>query len=375
MSESSGGERKVLVAGAGIAGLTAAAALGQSGWDVTIIERKPRIDDGGGVGLTLVANAMRALDAIGVAEKCVAAGVPADAMVMRKPDGSLLAHNPLPRIGGPDWPGGTGITRAAFHGILVEAASAFSTIRCGTTADAWDDDGHGITVTFSDGKTERFDLMVGADGLYSDTRAKILPGVNPQPTGQAAWRVAIPRPDDIICTNMFLGGKHGVVGICPVSADLSYMYIVQTYDGVRRDEATLDAQFRAELDSYGSDVKALAAQVVDPANVNFRPLEWLIAPWGVGRVVLIGDAAHANPPVLAQGAAMGIEDGVVLALSLNDSVDVPAGIAQFISRRSERVRQVVETSCQLARWETEGRHDVDVPGVMRAAAMRLAEPY
>jgi 2-polyprenyl-6-methoxyphenol hydroxylase-like FAD-dependent oxidoreductase len=120
----------------------------------------------------------------------------------------------------------------------------------------------------------------------------------------------------------------------------------------------------------------LSAQLDDSAKVSYRPLEWLLAPapWGKGRVVLIGDAAHANPPVLAQGAAMGIEDAIVLAEEYARDRSATAAIVRYSARRHERVKHVVETSCQLAKWEVEHTPGVDVPRVMRAATMRLAEP-
>ena len=97
------------------------------------------------------------------------------------------------------------------------------------------------------------------------------------------------------------------------------------------------------------------------------------APWHHERTLLIGDAAHANPPVLAQGAAMGIEDAVVLADELGRASDLDTALARFTARRFERVRTVVEASRQLAQWEVEHRRDVDVPGTMRRVAMALAE--
>jgi 2-polyprenyl-6-methoxyphenol hydroxylase-like FAD-dependent oxidoreductase len=90
--------------------------------------------------------------------------------------------------------------------------------------------------------------------------------------------------------------------------------------------------------------------------------------------VLIGDAAHANPPVLAQGAAMGIEDAIVLAEEYARDQSAEAAILRFSKRRYERVKHVVETSCQLAKWEVEHTPGVDVPGVIREATERLAEP-
>ncbi|EQB04244.1 hypothetical protein L288_14290 [Sphingobium quisquiliarum P25] len=369
--------RRLLVIGAGISGLTAAAAAGQRGWQVDVVERKPQVEDGGGVGLTLVGNAMRALASIGVAEQCVAAGMPADIMRMMHADGSFMLDNPLPRIGGPEWPGGTGIRRADFHAILVEAARQVARIRCATTMESWEDRGDKVDVRFNNGSRQDYELIVAADGLYSATRRALMPELEPKLTGQACWRVPVRRPAEVRCTHLFLGGRHGAVGICPVSEDQAYLYIVQSDDGGWRDPAALDRQMREELDGYGGLVAELAAQIVSPADVSFRPLEWLIAPkpWGRGRLVMIGDAVHANPPVLAQGAAMGIEDAVVLAEELDGAQGgIESALARFITRRYGRASHVVEASCQLARLETDAHEEVDVAAVMRSSAARLAEP-
>jgi 2-polyprenyl-6-methoxyphenol hydroxylase-like FAD-dependent oxidoreductase len=304
--------------------------------------------------------------------------VPADSLVLCKPDGSLLMESPLPRIGGPDLPGSAAISRTAFHAILAEAArGAGVDIRCGLTATDWQDGADSVRVHFSDGSEGQFGLMIGADGLYSSTRERLFPNSQPQPTGQAVWRAECPRPKSVNRSHIHFGGKHGVVGICPITDDRAYLYIVENApEFVRRDVATLHLQMQDELKDYGGLIPALAAQLDDQARVSYRPLEWLLAPepWGTGRVVLIGDAAHANPPVLAQGAAMGIEDAIVLAQEYALDPTAAAAIARFAKRRFERVKHVVESSCQLAKWEVEHTPGVDVPGVMRASAMRLAEP-
>ncbi|MBB6255173.1 FAD-dependent monooxygenase [Nitrospirillum iridis] len=378
MSGAQGKKGRVLIVGAGISGLTAATALGRQGWQVDVIERKSSIDDSGGVGLTLIGNAMRALDVIGVAHKCVEAGVPADFLNIMRADGTLLMENPVPRIGGSEWPGGTGIRRAAFHAILLEAAgNVISSLRCGETATRWSEERGQVLVTFSTGYSAAYDLMIAADGLNSSTRAELMPDIKPNPSGQACWRVPVPRPPGIDRTHLFFGGKHGAVGVCPISDDLAYMYIVQAYDGGRQDPTRLHEIFADEVEGYGGLIAELVKHVTDPTQVNFSPLPAMIVPkpWGKGRVVLIGDAAHANPPVLAQGAAMGIEDAIVLAEEISATPgDIPDALNRFVERRYDRARRVVEASWQLARAEVEHRKDVDIHAIMRETAMQLAAP-
>lgn len=369
---------EVLIVGGGISGLTLASGLAQAGHGVDLVEIKPLLADNGGIGLTLVANAMRALDKIGVAEHCVAVGVPADCIAMCKVDGTLLAETPLPRIGGPKWPGGTGITRAAFHAILVQAAADAGVVaRCGTTLDRWEETASGVTAWLSDGTMKSYDLIVCADGLYSKIRDRLIPGTVPAYTGQGVWRAAVPRVQGLDRTHIYVGGPAGLVGICPVSDHLAYVYIVEAApDNPRHDEDTLDVAMRNRLAGYGGLIARTASHIDTPDVVSYRPLDWILAPppWGSARVRIIGDAVHANPPVLAQGAAMGIEDSIVLAEELSAGGEIEDALSRFMSRRYDRAKMVVETSCQLARWEVDHASGVDVPGVLRTAAMALAVP-
>lgn len=367
---------RVLVIGAGIAGLTAATALAQKGWQVDLIERKPQIDDGGGVGLTLVGNALRALDRIGVAQDCVDHGVAYNSMAIRNQAGDLVMDNPLPRIGGDTWPSCASITRAKLHAILLEAATPLCQIKCGVVVRDWEHFDNHINVTFSDELSESYYFIVSAEGIYSNTRKKLMPDINPAPTGQVVWRVGLDRPKSIDRTNLYPMGPLGVVGVCPVSEETCYLYIVENDDESFRDPETLDAQMRALLADYGGIVSELSTEIQDPKAVNFRPLEWLLAPrpYGSGRIIMIGDSIHAGPPVIAQGAAMGIEDAIVLADSMTKyRGSFQSGLTDFLDRREARNAHVVENSCKLARWEVEGATDKDVVGVMRESSEMLAQ--
>lgn len=371
---------KILVVGGGIAGLTAATALAQAGNSVDLIEQNPQLGDLGGVGLTLVGNAMAALAKIGVAQDCVAHGMPADSLTMRRATGEEIIKTPLPRIGGPDWPGATGIRRSILHAILVDAArKAGVSIQCNATVEHWHDTDAGVNVAVTAGGGLRhYDLLVGADGLYSDLRKRLFPDATPQFSGQSIWRAEAPRPQQLETTEIYLGGRHGVVGTCPVSADLCYFYIVQAdLARTRRNPVTLHEQMAAELAGYGGLIPELVRTLDRPEKVSFRPLDWIIAPrpWGRGRTILIGDAIHANPPVLAQGAAMAIEDAVVLADEITRADgQIDDALRKFVNRRFDRAAAVVHASCELARAEVEQRHDLDVPAIMQKATMELAKP-
>lgn len=368
----------VLISGGGISGLTLACALRQHDIPVELVERKAELSDDGGVGLTLVGNALRALDAIGLARPLVEVGMPADHILIATPEGRVVSQAPTTGPWGPGLPGHCGIARAALHRVLVDHARQRGVrMRAGISVEQTTAQGDGVDVVLSDGTSGRYRLCVAAEGLNSQARKRLFPDVRPVHAGQGAWRTWVPRPRELTTTQIHFGGRYGVVGICPISHDDAYLYIVEAADADHwEDEAVLHQSMRERLQGhYGGLVAELLQHLIDPTLVNYRPIPALLAPapWYRDGVVLIGDSVHANPPVLAQGAAMGIEDAVVLAAELARA-DTAQALDQFMHRRFERVRMVVETSQQLARWEVEHRKDVDVPGTMRQAALLLQQP-
>lgn len=347
-------ERKILIIGGGIAGLTTATALAQRGVAVDLIERKPELSDGGGVGLSVVANATRALAEIGVAEACVKAGMGADSQAIFHEDGTLAIDMPLPRIGGPEWPATMGIRRSDLHDALIATATKAGVhVRCGTTVGDWNDDGTGVDVTFSDGLKARYTLMVGAEGISSPTRARLMPDIKPKFANALVWRAEMPRPEGLTRTHVFVSGRQCVVGIVPLSDETAYMYIGEdSDDDSYRDEKTLHHQMRDLLKGFGGMVAELAPNIDSPEKVNCRPVQLMLVPepWHRGRVVIIGDAAHVHAPSIAQGAAMGIEDAIVLAEEIGSRTDgdIETALQAFNDRRYPRTKAVVEASTALA---------------------------
>jgi 2-polyprenyl-6-methoxyphenol hydroxylase-like FAD-dependent oxidoreductase len=372
--------RDILIIGGGITGLTAAASLGRKGFKVDVIEVRSRLEDQGGIGLSIMGNATKALDTIGVAQKCVRAGMPADTYTIRRPDGTVLATPSWPALGKPHWPAQIGISRAAFHSFLVEAArTASANIRCSMSVGAMTQTPESVEVRFATGEVGAYDLVIGADGIRSATRAMMFPELlEPTAVGLGIWRAHAKRPAGITTTQLHLGGPQGVVGICPISKEDCYVYCLHGAEpGKRRNPETLHLQLQEKLDGYGGLIPPLRAQLTDPSTVSYRPLEALLKPnpWFLGRVLLMGDAAHSNTPNLAQGAGMGIEDAAVLADELTQGHSLDKVLRRFMARRFERAKMVVDVSGQIARAEVEHTPNFDVSAVMTAASEVLAQPY
>ncbi len=243
---------------------------------------------------------------------------------------------------------------------------------------ALDQDGTGVDVVFSDGAAGRYDLVVGADGIYSSIRGMIFPDAPaPKFTGQGCWRVMADRPAEVDRTEMYFGGKVKV-GINPVSADRMYMFLLEHVpDNPRFSDEELAPHVRALMAPFGGNVPGVRESITEASQVNYRPLEWLLlpAPWHSGRVVLIGDAAHATTPHMASGAGIAAEDGLVLAEELARRDDVGQALDAFMDRRFERARLVVENSVRIGEIEMAGG-DSRSAGAMLAETMgKLHAPY
>lgn len=338
----------ILIIGGGIGGLTSAIALRQRGFSITVIERDPDWSVYG-VGIIQQGNVLRAAETLGILSGYAAAGVGFDAVAVYAPNGTMVARVPSPRLL-PDYPANLGVGRRQLQKVLADSArNAGTAIRLGLTVSAIEDDGAAVQVTFSDGSTGRYDLVIGADGVYSQTRAMILPEAEqPQFTGQAVWRYNLPRPADLDALNVY-NGPTGV-GLVPISDDLMYIYVTTPEPGnPRYPRDGLAAAMRSKMAGCAPAIQALAEQITDDDGVVYRPLEGMLVegPWHSGRVVLLGDAVHATTPHLGQGAGMAIEDSIVLAEELARQETVPEAFAAYRERRFERCAYIVRSSLAI----------------------------
>lgn len=369
--------RRILIIGGGFSGMSAAIELRRLGAEVDLVE----IDPGWrnyGAGISLGGATLRAFRQLGILEAFLREGNAADGVEIRRPDGVLVATLPTPRIAGPDVPGGGAIMRPVLARILAEATRAAGTqVRLGCTFTAIEQDDEGVDVTFTDGERRRYDLVVGADGLYSKTRQALFPDA-PKPgySGQAVWRAVLPRPAAVGTAIMWQADNKP--GLNPVSATEMYLFVTERRAVNQHvDPATFAPQLRALLDGFDDPLLRQVRDSIGPdSQIIFRPLEGMLMPrpWSKGRVVLIGDTVHATTPHLASGACIGIEDALVLADELSKVVTVPAALQAFQDRRWERCRMVVENSRRLGEIEMEGGSKEEHAQIMRDSLMALAQP-
>lgn len=375
--------QNVLVAGGGIGGLTVATALRQQGIAVDLVEAN-RDHSVYGVGIIQPNNTLRALDRIGVADACVAAGGAFPGWRINDRHGHPIMAAPNTSDASPRHPPVNGITRPRLQQILLRAAQdAGTVISLGTAIDQLHDTGDTVEVTLTDGRTRRYDFVVGCDGLQSDLRRRLFPAAPvPQFSGQGVWRYNFARPAEVEWGAVYYGTSTKV-GLVPMSPTQMYMFLVSHEpDNPRMPPEHLADHMRARLKGYTGLVAELRAQITDPAGVVYRPMEHLMlpGPWHKGRAIVIGDAAHATTPHLAQGAAMAIEDAVLLGELLGRDAALSDLLAEFMRRRFARARYVIETSRQIAAWEMEGwagiaNPDANPGRLLSEATHALMEEY
>ncbi|QOV34684.1 FAD-dependent oxidoreductase [Streptomyces ferrugineus] len=347
--------RSVLVIGGGTSGNSLAVLLRRAGIAVDLVEVSPDWKAAAGSGITLQGNALRVLREVGVLDGIEKHGYASDGIGILAPDGTVIAAHADFRTGGEDLPAHIGMQRSRLQQLLIDRVRASGAdVRLGVTATAFRQDGAGVDVTFSDGTGRRYDLVVGADGLHSATREMIGITDRPEPTGMAIWRAPAPRPAGVTRTEMIYSGRCFVAGYCPTSEDTVYAYLVER----ARDRAALDPdsyadEMRSLSEGYGGAWEEIRASFTDPKVVNHTCFDRHLVEgaWHRGRVVLVGDAAHCCPPTLAQGAAMSLEDVLVLAELLTGRGEWDERLlTDYHARRLPRVRMVIDVSVQIGRW-------------------------
>jgi 2-polyprenyl-6-methoxyphenol hydroxylase-like FAD-dependent oxidoreductase len=369
--------RNALIVGGGVAGMSAAIMLRQAEIDVQLIDLAPDWKMAG-AGLTISASTLRAMRQVGILDEVASLGHTHAGIRVCDVQGVPLRTVVSPPLPDADVPGAGGILRPTLHGIMAARLRELgASVRLGLTVAAIDSADDPACVRLSDGSIERYDLVVCADGLFSSMRKLVFPdAAAPVFTGQACWRLVLPRPPQIDTRHFFLGGPVKV-GLTPVSQEEMYLFLLEHVpDNPWRPVETQYAVLRDLLAGFGGILATIRDGLSPASQIIYRPLEGhlLRHDWWRGNAILIGDAAHATTPQLASGAGMALEDGIVLADEVARAATLPAAFANFMRRRYERCRMVVENSLEIGRLEVAGAPPIEQTAVVEASLERLSAP-
>jgi len=349
---------RILIVGGGIAGLTLITALHRQGFRAELVEQSPTWHTIG-AGILLHANGVRILRTLGMSADVEQAGTSLRNWSFCDQQGELLCEIDLQALWGEVGPS-IGIARTRLQQVLLAGAAAVP-CRLGTALTSLTQDEQCVQVSFSDGSSGDYDLVVGADGLASSVRRLTLDAAPPGYTGLMVWRSLAPHHQPSM---QVLLGEGCVFGLVPVGDGQTYGFGIE---GSPRFHIPLEGRLermRGRFAAFGGPVPAYLASLSHDEQLHCAPIEWVeLERWHRGRVVLIGDAAHAGPPMMAQGGCLAMEDAWVLAEVLREAESVESALDNYASRRRPRVDWVQQES---RAWAESYR----LPQALRNAALR-----
>ncbi|MFD9052930.1 FAD-dependent monooxygenase [Streptomyces zaomyceticus] len=325
--------QSVLIVGGGIAGLAAARALEQRGMSADIIER--RTQPPAGMGLFLPGNAVRSLAELGLETGLNGLGTPIRTQRLRDSRAGTLAEIDLLSLWSKAGPS-LGTTHTRLHSLMSRAVKA--TVRTGVTVSSFTEDTHGVHVEFSDGRRGDYDLLVGADGIRSQLRDCVSPETEPRFAGQVCWRFLTENLPGIDRWTAWLGNGATFLAL-PVGDSRLYCYADLSISAAENG-TTEGSQLAESFADFDPVVTRLLA-TADARSAYFSLIEDVTPErWTTARTVLVGDAAHATSPNMAQGVGMAVEDALVLAECLDRPGSLSERLDSYVTRRMPRTAWV-----------------------------------
>ncbi|WP_298915013.1 FAD-dependent monooxygenase [uncultured Algimonas sp.] len=337
---------KILIAGGGIGGLTAALSLVEHGYTVRVVERAPEIGEVG-AGIQLSPNAMQVMKALRLDPALTVRGVEPEAIELRMGvSGLRLIRTELGEAARQRWGAPyLHIHRADLIETLQSALDerAPGSIQLGASVESYQCDESGIRARLQDGSEIAGDVLIGADGIHSAIRAQMIGPDAPVFTGNVAWRTVVPvsrlgsnAPDRVACAWMGRG-RHAVTYLLKGGTHANFVGVVEQRTWTEESWSQTGDRKSALADFEGWHPRI--TQLIEQSDALFRWALFDRPPlprWTDGRVALLGDAAHPMLPFIAQGAAMAIEDGWTLARCLTEGRDQGDAVAVALQRYQNR---------------------------------------
>jgi salicylate hydroxylase len=350
---------RILIAGAGLGGLTTALALLKKGFDVDVYEQVPELKEVG-AGVQIASNGTRVLEELGLSSELLHIGTELTSKEMRLWNTGRtwnlvdLGQSSIEKYGAPYYT----LHRADLHGLLVDAVRREKpdAIHLNAKASRFEQTADGVVLHFEDGKCAVGDLLVGADGVHSKIRQGLFGPDKAKFTGCMAWRGLVNTkdlPDRITRTSamIWLGPAAHIVHYPVRRGEYLNFFAV-----VKRDDWQVESwNERGSTEECLGDFKGWHDDALEIVRRIDIPYKWALITreplpyWTQGRVTLLGDASHSMLPLLAQGANMAIEDGFVLARCLEKHAgDLQTGLKSYEQVRIERTTKMVNSSGEQA---------------------------
>jgi 2-polyprenyl-6-methoxyphenol hydroxylase-like FAD-dependent oxidoreductase len=348
--------------GGGIAGLAMARALELKGFSSDLIEHRADAPQGG-TGLYLPGNAARALQVLGLLDSIAAVAMPITTQRILDSGGKPLSVTRTADVWATCGPC-LALPRASLHTALRDSLRD-TNLRFGISITGIGQLDAKCLATFSDGTTGEYDLVIGADGINSYMRQSLFPHVRPSYTGNVCWRFITKDIVGVEGWTVMLGDGMSLLAI-PIGDEQVYVYADMAISDSDAQQNLTDLPHRALLAAFSAPLSPLITHMPDHTQVHFGRIEQVVMEeWAKGHVVLIGDAAHASSPSMAEGAAMAMEDALVLAETLRTALSISEALAEYTRRRKPRV-DWVQNQC-AARDKMRG-----LPGWARIPLLKLA---
>ena len=367
-----------LVVGGGIGGMASAISLAARGVAVDLIDLDPewRVY---GAGITITGPTLRAYRHLGMVDRIRQEGAVTSHSLVRLFDGTVLRvlEEPVVEKG---LPATGGIMRPVLHRIMQDRVRELDIpVRLGLTVNRLENTGTGVDVGFSDGTRGHYDLVTGADSVFSTVRDLAFPHMGPaMPTGQGCWRISIRKPPEQDMGEFYFGSANPC-GITICGEDAVYLFLLTPHEP--REEHLNDEELyttlKKHLAPFGGNAGWIRDNMTRQDWINYRPLAAVLqpGPWHNGRIVLVGDAVHATTPHLASGAGMAVESAIVLAEELERAPSVETGLQAYQDRRFDRCRDVIESSVAIGKMQLEHGQPGQIAGMIEGALARLNQPF